>query len=338
MGPNPSVAAVRLAVRRGLSALPHGDVLVACSGGADSLALLTAAVFERRGSGRRVVGAVVDHGAQPGSGEYTARVVRRMSDLGVDESVSARVTVDPAERGFEAGAREARYAALSRLARERAAAAVLLGHTRDDQAETVLLGLTQGSGPRSLAGMRRRFGDEGVVYLRPLLDLTREQTRQACRGEAVEWWEDPHNEDPRFTRTRIRHRVMPLLEDELGPGVAGALARTAHLISDDLAALDAAAARHLSRLESWSDLALEVGALELLERAVRTRVLRLAALEAGALPRELTYGHIESLHAMVESPRGPRELHLPGQVSALRGDGVIRFVSTAPPGGPAVAG
>ncbi len=354
-GPDPAVAAVRLAVRRALL-VPDGSggvwapdvrsaVLVACSGGADSLALVAATVFElRRVEGVAVVGAVVDHGLQEGSAEHTARVVAQMAALGVDETASIRVTVDPGPGGIEAGAREARYAALGQLARHFGADAVLLGHTVDDQAESVLLGLTQGSGPRSIQGMRDMFHDSREpnpsppYFLRPLLrEVTRAQTESACRAEGIEPWEDPHNLDQRFLRARVRHVVMPLLEAELGPGVAAALARTGHLLRDDLDALDDAAALLLHE-EGERD-GLDIWRLEVQHVALRTRLLRLAALEAGVPPRDLTYGHVRALEAMVWERRGePRDLDLPGHVRAERRDDVIRFVDTRPrPDGP-VAG
>lgn len=339
-GPDPAVAAVRLAVRRTLSPEDDGGtVLVACSGGADSLALLAATVFETRRREVRVVGAVVDHGLQDGSAEHTARVVQQMAGLGADETATIRVTVDPGPGGIEAGAREARYAALDQLARHFGAGPVLLGHTVDDQAESVLLGLTQGSGPRSLAGMRDGFTDgEGPVFRRPLLrDVTRAQTEAACRAEGIEFWEDPHNLDQRFLRARVRHVVMPLLEAELGPGVAGALARTGHLLREDLDALDDQA----ERLAHEHDFAVgvDLAALQGLEDALRTRLLRLAALRAGVPPRELAYGHVQALEAMVwDRPGAARDLDLPGHVRATRRDRVIRLASSRPDATGPVAG
>jgi tRNA(Ile)-lysidine synthase len=339
VGPDPAVAAVRLAVRRGLPVVPDGAggrlvpgvdgdaVLVACSGGADSLALLAATVFELRGSGVRVVGVVVDHGLQADSGEHTTRVVDQMAALGADETASVRVTVDPGPRGVEAGARHARYVALTELAQHFGAGLVLLGHTRDDQAETVLLGLTQGSGPRSLSGMRRRFGGEdgGADFLRPLLDLTREQTQAACRATGIAWWDDPHNVDPRFVRSRARNTVMPMLERELGPGVAAALARTGHLVRDDLDALDDLAEAEARRHDFAGGV--DVRRLATFPVAVRSRVLRSAVLAAGCPPREVTQEHLRALDDTVTRPRGePRELDLPGHLAAVRRGEVLRLV------------
>jgi tRNA(Ile)-lysidine synthase len=343
MGPDPAVAAVRLAVRQTLQATPEvrrdAPVLVACSGGADSLALLAATVFELRRTGAGVVGTVVDHGLQQGSAEHTARVVEQMAALGADETASIRVTVDPGPRGVEAGAREARYAALAQLAQHFCADRVLLGHTLDDQAETVLLGLTQGSGGRSISGMRRAFRADrgGPRFERPLLEITRAQTEAACRAQGIAWWDDPHNTDPRYVRARVRHTVMPVLERELGPGVAAALSRTGHLVREDLDALD-----DLAEAEAGGrDFAAgeDVRTLESVPPAVRKRVLRLAALRAGCPPRELTHGHVTALDAMVWARRGePRDLDLPGHVRAVRRNDVLRLVPSGHAGPGAVAG
>ncbi len=331
MGPDPAVAAVRLAVRRVLfgpwdgpgdrlsDGLGDGPVLVACSGGADSLALLAATVFEARRLPRPVVGVTVDHGLQDGSAEHAASVVAQMSRLGADETASVRVAVHAAGLGLEAAAREARYAALEELAGRFGAAVVLLGHTLDDQAETVLLGLTRGSGGRSIAGMRPGFGP----FLRPLLGVTRAGTEAACRAEGIGYWQDPHNTDPRFTRSRLRHHVMPVLEQELGPGVAATLARTAEQLQEDLAALDAWAEAAQRDVASTTGLVLQ--RLDPLPDAVRRRVLRLAAVAAGSPPGELFRVHVLALDALVRHYRGQRWVDLPGHLHALREHGELRF-------------
>jgi tRNA(Ile)-lysidine synthase len=322
MGPDPAVAAVRLAVRRCLRAvLPDPDgrtVVVACSGGADSLALLAGTVFESRAGGPHVVGATVDHGLQDGSAEHADRVVAQMAALGADETFSARVRVSSGGHGLEAAAREARYAVLQEVAARVGASAVLLGHTLDDQAETVLLGLTRGSGGRSIAGMRRDF----PPFHRPLLDLTRAQTEQACRAEGIDAWRDPHNDDPRFTRSRVRHTVLPVLEAELGPGVAATLARTADQLREDMEALDrlADAAFASAAVPAGDDAAvvLAVAVLEQLDPALRRRVLRLAALAAGAPAAELFRVHVLAVEELVTAWRGQRMVQLPGHLAAAR--------------------
>lgn len=319
------VAAVRLAVRRVLADLGEAPVVVACSGGADSLALLAAAVFEARDLTARVIGVTVDHGLQEGSAAHAERVVAQMALLGVDETGSVRVSVEADGHGPEAAAREARYAVLEEIAGRLGASTVLLGHTLDDQAETVLLGLTRGSGGRSIAGMRPGFG----VFRRPLLDLRRARTEGACRAEGIAFWSDPHNEDPRFTRARVRRTVLPLLEQELGPGIAETLARTGLQLGADLEALDALAARALDEHHD-EERGFDVRELALLEPAVRTRVLRQAALRAGCPPSELFAVHVEALERQVANRTHlPKQVQLPGHVTAYRQGDHLRFEPTS---------
>ncbi len=319
MSLDPSVAAVRVACRRTLASVagPGDPVLVACSGGADSLALLAATVFEARVEAQRVIGVTVDHRLQEGSAEHASRVVAQMARLGADETATISVTVDPGGRGVEAAAREARYAALGQMAEHFAARVVLLGHTLDDQAETVLLGLARGSGGRSLAGMRRSV--DGLFH-RPLLDVTRAQTEAACAAELIDVWSDPHNADPRYTRARVRHRVLPVLERELGPGVAETLARTADQVRADVDELDDQA----EILAAHPD-ALHVERLGGLGAALRHRVLRLAALAAGSPPSELFRGHVLALDELVTAYRGQKWVDLPGHLRAVRRDDRLTF-------------
>jgi tRNA(Ile)-lysidine synthase len=323
-------AATRLAVRPALGEDAGDVVLVACSGGADSLALLSACVFEGHRAGVRVVGAVVDHGLQEGSGEHTAQVVEQMAALGVDETASIRVTVDPGPAGIEAGAREARYAALGQLAGHFGAALVLLGHTLDDQAETVLLGLARGSGGRSLQGMRRYFREGGVSYGRPFLDLTRAQTEAACLADGLVWWSDPHNDDPSFLRSRVRQTVLPVLERELGPGVAGALARTADLLRADMDLVEelAEAAYERARVADGIDL----DRIPHVAGAILTRCVRRAALDAGAIASELTREHVLAVLGLLGS-HGEKQIQLPGHVTAYADGEILRFRRTPPNSG-----
>jgi tRNA(Ile)-lysidine synthase len=305
---------------------------VACSGGADSLALLTGAVFETRDGDRRVVGVTVDHGLQAGSADRAGAVVAQMAGLGADETMTIRVRVDSPGVGPEAAARQARYAALGQAAAHVGAPAVLLGHTLDDQAETVLLGLARGSGGRSIAGMRRRYDDDGITYARPLLDLTRAQTEAACTAQDVTWWTDPHNDDPRFTRSRLRVRVLPVLEEELGPGVAASLARTADLLQDDLAALEDLADQARERSDT-GDGGTDTDVLRTQPAAVTSRVLRRAALGAGCPPAELFRVHVDALVELARGTGRGRVLQLPGHVTAYRDGPVLRFRRTPSPAG-----
>ena len=328
-GPDPAVAEIRRAVRAALDLHDADRVIVAVSGGADSLALLAATTFEaaspRNPARPHVIGVTVDHGLQDESAVIAQRTVAQMAALGVDETATISVHVDVAAGGMEAGARQARYAALAEFAARVDAPRVLLGHTRDDQAETVLMGLTRGSGGRSIAGMRSSFDDGGVRFIRPLLDVTRAQTEAACRALGLVWWEDPHNRDQRFLRARLRHVVLPLLEAELGPGFADALARTAPALRIDMDALDDLA-------EEWSRThdELDARALAELPAAIRTRIIRAAAVAAGAIDSELSREHVLAVDALVTNWRGQIQIDLPGSVHAIRVDGRIEFLRFSP--------
>jgi tRNA(Ile)-lysidine synthase len=320
VGPHPAVADVRRAVREALADVGAGGlVLVACSGGADSLALAAALGFVAPRAGLRSGLLTVDHQLQEGSAER-ARTVAALP-LGLDLAEVLTVEVGTAG-GPEAAARDARYAALAEAADKLQAAAVLLGHTRDDQAETVLLGLARGSGLRSLSGMAAVTGR----YRRPLLSLPRATTVAACRALGLDPWDDPHNEDPRYTRVRVRTRVLPLLEAELGPGVAEALARTADLARDDADALDqwAESAFHNCALSDIAgSVTLAVPALEGLPGAVRRRVLRRAAIAAGTPSGALTAGHVRAVDRLITAWRGQKAVDLPGGVAAVRRYGTL---------------
>jgi tRNA(Ile)-lysidine synthase len=337
LGPHPAVAAVRTAVRVSLAGLTPGDlVLVACSGGADSLALAAAAAFEAPKAGILAGGITVDHGLQPQSADQAARVVVAMVGLGLSPALSARVAVagpggGDDYQGPEAAARSARYAALDgavQAAEVAGRAWIMLGHTLDDQAETVLLGLARGSGARSLAGMSPVAGQ----YLRPLLRIRRAQTAAACTALGLQAWHDPHNCDPAFTRVRVRREVMPALATALGPGVAEALARTADLLRADTDALDAIAAVEMDKL-GGTRAALAGGwpadALGALPEAIRHRVLRSAAVAAGCPPGALSQRHIASLDQLVTAWHGQRWTDLPGGIRGQRRYGRLLLFAAA---------
>jgi tRNA(Ile)-lysidine synthase len=307
-------------VRRCLSpgGFEPGDlVLAACSGGADSLALAAALAFEAPRLGLRGGGVTVDHRLQPGSAEQAQAAAAAMTATGLDPVLIVGADVaragEPGYPGPEAAARQARYLALDRAADEAGAAAILLGHTSDDQAETVLLGLARGSGARSLAGMPERSGR----CLRPLLRISRAQTRAACAAVGMEPWDDPQNADPGFARARIRHRLMPALEQELGPGVAQALARTARQLRADADYLDMVSKTEAERMASGGP-GLPLGPLAALPEAIRSRVLRDAAVAAGCPAGALTARHVAALDALVTGWRGQRWADLPGGIRAER--------------------
>jgi tRNA(Ile)-lysidine synthase len=296
-------------------------VLAACSGGQDSLALAAALAFVAPRAGLRAGAVTVDHGLQEGSAPRALAVAEALRELGLDPVRVASVTV-AGPGGPEAAARDARYAALSAAAAEAGAVAVLLGHTLDDQAETVLLGLARGSGARSLAGMPPRRG----LFLRPLLGVRRTVTAQACAALGLSAWSDPHNADRRFARVRVRLDALPAIEAALGPGVAEALARTADQLRDDAEVLEKIAASQRGR----DDCPMSASSLAVLPGAVRTRLLRSAALEAGCPPGALTAAHVARIEDLVTDWRGQRGVDLPGGVRAARRSGEVLFERTLP--------
>ncbi len=324
-GPDPAVATVRVAVRAALADVPDGAlVLVAVSGGADSLALAAATAFEAPRAGLRAGAVVVDHRLQPGSDDVARVAADTCRELGLDPVEVLPVDVPDDGTGPEAAARTVRYRALEQAAAASGAAVVLLGHTRDDQAETVLLGLARGSGTRSLAGMPASRG----LLRRPLLDLPRSATRRACAALGLHPWTDPHNGDPRFARARAR-QALEHLETMLGPGIADALARTAAVARADADALDALAAEALAQLGDvppGKPQGLDVDRLAELAPAVRHRVLHRSAHAAGAPAGQLSSRHIMAMDALVTAWCGQGRVALPGGVGARRACGRLLLV------------
>jgi tRNA(Ile)-lysidine synthase len=311
----PSVAAVRVAVRRALLAAqpefpPDSLVLVACSGGADSLALAAATAFVAPRQSLRCGLVTVDHQLQPGSADRAEAVAKWAKTSHFSPVVPTRVDVSGRAGGPEAAAREARYEALLGQARRVGAVAVLLGHTRDDQAETVLLALARGAGPRGLAAMPARRDVDGVMLLRPLLDVARADTVAACEALGLEPWRDPHNTDPSYARSRVR-ALIPALSDALGPGLVGNLARAAALAAADTEVLDALAATAAADAADGQG-GLRVRVLAELPAALRTRVLLAWARELGASGSALSARHVDALDALVTRWHGQGPVALPG--------------------------
>lgn len=298
-----------LAVTQAVAALPEASWLVGCSGGADSLALAWAAhhVAGRRGTAVRAL--VVDHGLQDGSDAVAADAVATLQGFGLD-AAAVRIAVEDTGQGPEASARSARLAALADAAAPDAH--ILLGHTLDDQAETVLLRLARGSGVTSLAGIPPQRGP----FRRPLLGLGREVTRAACDELGLVPWRDPHNTDRRFARVRVREVVLPVLEEQLGPGIRESLARTATL-ARELHCL-------LSELAEETEPDLANDCLHLLGLAPGLRRRVIADWLSTTPVTEVTSGHVEAVERLVTQWRGQKWVDVPGG-RVLRRDGRLRF-------------
>jgi tRNA(Ile)-lysidine synthase len=325
---DPAVAEVRLAVRRALQGLDADTVIVALSGGPDSLALAAATAFEAPKLGIRAVAVTVDHGLQAGSADAAARAAEAARGLGL-EAVVVTVEVGTAG-GPEASARDARYRALARAARDQDAGAVLLGHTLDDQAETVLLGLARGSGAASLQGMAPDRADNSGRWLRPLLAIRRVSTVAACAAEGLEPWHDPHNADPRFSRVRVRERVLPVLEAELGPGIAEALARTAEQLREDAEAFAEMIEETIEDIVEHAEAGISVSAAALAANpaALRHRIIRLVV--ASEFGESLSRAQTLEVARLVTDWAGQGPIDLPG-CCVRRVGGRLEFTASVAP-------
>ena len=312
--------AIRNAVKPFLLECEAGDaVIVAVSGGADSLALADAILKESKPLAISVIAVTIDHQLQSESSAQAEKVCTQLKELGYEKIIVEKVMVDT-QSGIEAGARDARYKALAAWAEKEKATKIFLGHTRDDQAETVLLGLARGSGTRSLSGMAATNGK----YIRPLLTITRAETEQACKEIGVNFWVDPHNSNLDFSRVKVRNEVLPVMEEKIGPGIAAALARSAEILRDDADALDAIASEEISHL----DLAdLDCDQLAALPRAIRTRVIRSAIYAAGAPAGSINWDHVSLVEALVTRWRGQGALSLPGGVKVERISGRLSLLA-----------
>jgi tRNA(Ile)-lysidine synthase len=326
----PAIADVRRAVRDSLEAFPPADeaplVLVALSGGPDSLALAAAVAFEAPRGGLRAGAVIVDHGLQRHSAQVAARAAEQALGLGLDPVLVRLVDVGggPGAGGPEAAARDARYAALDAVRRDTGAVAVLLGHTLDDQAETVLLGLARGAGASSLHGMAPVSGP----LVRPLLGIRRSITVAACADAGLEPWLDPHNTDLSYARVRARQAVLPVLERELGPGIADALARTAEQLREDGDALDRMVEETIEEIVEHAEagIAISVGALLANPAALRNRIIRFVVLSEFGV--SLSRAQTLAAAALVTDWHGQKGVDLPG-IRVVRAGGSLVFQAAA---------
>lgn len=319
---------VRSAVHESLANIGSGStIIVACSGGPDSLALAAAAAFVGKQREISVIAVIVDHQLQEASAEVAQAAAAACIEFGIDSVVVAEVAVN-GDGGPEAAARRARYEALEAMAAKYQASCILLGHTQDDQAETVLLRLARGSGTRSIAAMQFRNG----LLVRPLLQVSRAvvhaSAKDVCSAIGVVPWSDPHNLDPRFTRVRVR-AAFEGLEEALGAGFVAGLARSALLASDDADALDQWAAQEFDSLVTFDDCSMSVGIddFQLLPSAIRSRMIRRMCMDLGAGSDAVTLGHVQAVDALITQWRGQGPVSLPARVLACREYGRLTLTS-----------
>jgi len=310
----PALVEVRHALRKYLADIePNETILVGCSGGADSLALTYALKQESESKNFRLIPVVIDHDLQPGSADVAAKVVKQLQSWGLKEIFVAKAQVVMSD-GIEASARRARYQIFSQALDTYSAKYFFLAHTQNDQAETVLLGLTRGSGSKSLSGM----SDVNGKFIRPLLDISRERTEQLCHEAGLDFWIDPHNSDLKFTRVRVRKDILPLMEQELGPGIKEALSRSAQLLREDNEALDLWSQQEFAAHQAQKSEGFEIDYLLALPKAVRSRLLRLAIYALGTPSGTLSAEHLSPIEALITDWKGQGEVSLPGGVKVAR--------------------
>ncbi len=319
----PAHVHVRAAVRDFLAArvTPGDRILVGVSGGTDSMALARVLLDVAAELTVTPIALVVDHALQPGSAELAEAVRQRLVSMGFAHALVRKVHVDVRlGGGLEAAARNARHAAFTQVLAEENAIAVLLAHTLDDQAETVLLRLARGSGTRSLSAMA---AERGAIW-RPLLEIRREELESVIAHYGIDIWQDPHNQDPRFLRVRVRHELMPVFQEILGESVVEALARTASMARDDNEALDEWAATVAADCDG-GELCIEL--ISGVPKAVGTRVVRRWLLSHGCDGGGLTALHVEQTWRLATHPRVRGPVKVVGGFSIEKSSGRLRALN-----------
>jgi tRNA(Ile)-lysidine synthase len=317
----PALLELRKAVRVWFERIePNSKVCIGVSGGADSLALAAASKLEAENFAIDLIAVVVDHKLQENSEKIAQFAKQQLITVGYKDVFIGQANVQITD-GLEASARRARYKVFQQAIETYGATSFLLGHTKNDQAEGVLLGLARGSGTKSLSGMQEVSG----IFIRPLLTIDRLTTEAACREVGIDFWVDPHNSDQEFARVRVRENILPLLENEIGPGITDALARSAKLLREDAIALDQWAEEVFGKIEPSS---IEISLLTDLPIAIRSRILRLAIYAMGAPAGSISAAHIEPIEALVSDWRGQGHTALPGGVKVSRISGRLSLSRT----------
>ena len=305
---SPAQGAIRHAVREVLAAStkPGQKLLIAVSGGADSMALASAALFESEKLKLKIATVTIDHGLQKASAKVTEQTLEKLHQIGIFEAWSKKVKVGT-KGGPEAAARDARYAALESIRIESKSDFILLGHTANDQAETVLLGLTRGSGSKSLSGMSAR----SQSLIRPLLSIDRKTTEQFCKDEKISPWQDPQNNDLKFLRVRIRKVVLPFLEKQLGNGIFSNLIRSSSQLQEDDQYLSGVSEKAFKKIAKTSSrtLTLDQPRLLKLSPAIRNRVIK-SAIDYFEVDSSRV--HVLAVADLVLNWHGQKPLALPG--------------------------
>lgn len=323
----PAIAQTRKAIREVLPGLSAKKLLLAVSGGADSLALAAATVFEAKKLKIDLAAAVIDHGLQKNSSDTAREAMQRLVAIGVSEVVIEKVSVEQTGEGLEAAARAARYKALERIRKNSRADWILLGHNLDDQAETVLLGLARGSGLKSISGMP--LLDDERKLVRPLLDIPRKTLRQACLDSGIEFWDDPHNSDSKFARVRVR-KLADELEQTLGPGFAQALAKTAKTAAEADELIDELAEKLLKKALSKTgarQLSYSIEPLGKAKAAVRRKALHLICQQAGA--KNISRAQVLAIDELITNWHGQKKSSLSG-ITVERVNNQLVVKSTKP--------
>ena len=309
----PEVADARRAVREFLqnqNMRPGSVILLGVSGGGDSIALAAAAAFEAPKLGLVTGAVIVDHGLQKGSDEVAAKAAATCEQLGLSPVIVSKVQVQQSGEGLEAAARDARYQAIEKARIEQGAELVLLAHNLEDQAETVLLGLARGSGLSSISGMDEF--DPARNLGRPFLNLQRDALRKSCSDQGIGYWDDPHNQDEKFLRVKVRN-LLSDLEETLGPGFAKSLSKTASIAADADEVITALAAELTAEAKaqgSAKEVSYLIAQFAAADRAVRTKALFLISQRAGA--RNISAAQIEQLDELITNWHGQKPANLSG--------------------------
>ena len=313
------------AVQNLLKEFDAGDyVLVGCSGGADSLALVWTTLVVGKRLELKVGAIIVDHQLIPESNDVALNAKKQCEELGIQEVIIKKVNVEHNHEGLEAAARIARYEAFENVLHETNAQAILLAHTQDDQAETVLMRLTRGSGAKSLSGMAQVSGK----YIRPFLHLRKKLVHDSLDLIGLKAWQDPANTDHQFLRVKVRQVLMPKIVEVLGESAISSLDKTSQLLRLDNQALEELAQQFFKSQKDVKTNGLEISELEKLPEAIRTRVLRIFAIASGVHPGPFSFEHIEAIDALVKNWHGQGNVDLPGFIQATRVNGSLRFVAS----------